>query len=230
MAHLKRLPAPRSWAIKRKGIKFIAKPMPGSHSISNSLPIVVILRDILKLVVNAREAKKLFNDKKVLVNKKPVKELNYPVGIMDILEIPEIGDNFIILFDENGKIYPQKVKKEYCNENLCKIIGKKILKKGILQLNLHNSWNILVDKNTKDAYKVGDSVLVSNKKIVKHLKLEKNAYIYLTSGKHVGSFGAVESIKAFKGVQDAKVTFKIGNETFETLKEYAFVVDKDLRK
>lgn len=55
--HLKRLFAPKTWDIKRRGIKFIAKPIPGAHKISMSLPLNVILRDILKYANTNKEVK-----------------------------------------------------------------------------------------------------------------------------------------------------------------------------
>ncbi|MBW2977059.1 30S ribosomal protein S4e, partial [Candidatus Woesearchaeota archaeon] len=45
--HLKRNFAPRNWKIKKKGMKFVTKPSPGPHKMNMSLPLNVIMRDIL---------------------------------------------------------------------------------------------------------------------------------------------------------------------------------------
>jgi len=49
MAHLSTLAAPKSWPIKRKGIKWITRPKSGPHNLKSSLPLIVVLRDMLKL-------------------------------------------------------------------------------------------------------------------------------------------------------------------------------------
>src|SRR3989344_2506025 len=101
--HLKRLTAPRTWQIKRKGIKFITRPLPGSHKLEASLPLIVILRDLLKIVKTTREANYLIKNKKVLVNGK-VMERRFGVGLMDILAIKEIDKRYRIILDRRGKL------------------------------------------------------------------------------------------------------------------------------
>ena len=62
--HLKRLAAPANWQIPRKVHKFVVRPLPGPHAMSESLPLLLIVRDILKYADNAREAKKINWDKR----------------------------------------------------------------------------------------------------------------------------------------------------------------------
>ena len=96
-----------------------------------------------------------------------------------------------------------------------------LLVKGKVQLNFYDGKNKLAEKND---YKVGDSILLSlpDQKISKHLKLQKKATIFLTSGKHVGETGKIEDIA------ENKIIYKDHNgELVETLKEYAFVIGED---
>ena len=37
--HLKRIAVPKSWPIKRKENKWIARPMPGPHSLNHSISL-----------------------------------------------------------------------------------------------------------------------------------------------------------------------------------------------
>ena len=62
-----------------------------------------------------------------------------------------------------------------------------------MQVNFYNGNNMLVDKNE---YKVGDTLVLSlkDKNIVKHLKMEEGATVYLTKGKHVGSIGVLKKV------------------------------------
>ncbi len=75
--HLKRLPAPRSWTLSRKTDFWVAKPSPGPHPIEASVPLGLILRDMLKVCDTAREARHILNARPLeeftafLVEKKP---------------------------------------------------------------------------------------------------------------------------------------------------------------
>lgn len=224
--HLKRLNAPKSWPIKkRKGIKFITKPLPGPHSLNKSLPLNVLLKDILNYAQTTREVKKILNENKILVNNLVRKDQGFPVGCMDTISIPSISEYYRLVYNERGKFILKPIKKEEAGFKLHKIQNKTMLKGNKIQLNLEDGKNILVPK---DGYKVGDSVLLENNKIKKHLKLEKNALIFLTAGKHIGKVGILEEVYKPSPITETKISFKLNNKKFETLKKFAFVVEKDL--
>ena len=46
--HLTRLTAPKSWPIRRKGIKFIIRPQAGAHSLKNGISLSLVVRELLK--------------------------------------------------------------------------------------------------------------------------------------------------------------------------------------
>ena len=66
--HLKRHGMPTLWSVERKNEKFIAKPNPGSHKMKYVVPVVVLLRDILKYAKTSKEVKLILHDDEVLVN------------------------------------------------------------------------------------------------------------------------------------------------------------------
>ena len=221
--HLKRLFAPGSWPIKRKGIKFIVRPVPGPHQLKESMPLSLIFKDLLNIGETTREIKKILSSGKILVDNIPRKEIRFPVGIMDVIAIPETKQYFRILYDKNGKFIAHKISKEESEIKPRKIINKTILKGNKIQLNLYDGTNIIV---AKDEYKVGDSLILSGNKIKEVISLEKNCIIYLTGGKHVSNIGILEGIHRLPGSQPNKVIFKINDQTFETLRKYAFVIGK----
>ncbi|MDF1541094.1 MAG: 30S ribosomal protein S4e, partial [Candidatus Thorarchaeota archaeon] len=55
--HLKRLPAPKYWPIKRKHGKFTTKPRPGPHGREECLTLTILLREVLGRAENMREVK-----------------------------------------------------------------------------------------------------------------------------------------------------------------------------
>jgi len=221
--HLLRLNMPNTWPIGRKLSKWITKPIPGAHSIKNSLPLVVILRDVLGYARNAKEAKNMINNKNILVNKKT--KLNYrsPVGLFDVIEIPKLDERYIVLFNQKGKISLFPLKKEEAKGKLCKIKGKKLIKGGKIQLNFLDGRNIIT--NNKE-YKVGDSLYIDpeNNKVISHLPLKKDAIVYLIGGSHVGNIGKVKEIISKKDLQKKKIVYEREGEIRQTLREYIFVI------
>lgn len=219
--HLKRLTAPRSWKIKRKGITFVTRPKPGMHSKKNSTSINVVLRDMLEYAKTTRDVKMILADKGVLVDKKQIKDHRFSVGVMDIIEIPKINKCFRVLLNKKGNICLVEIKADETKIKLCKIVEKTVIKKGKIQLNLNDGRNIIIDKNN---YKTGDTLVIQfpEKKIKEHLKFEKGSSVYLSGGKHKGESGIAEEIKGSM----IKVKPKSG-EIFETSKKFAFVIGKE---
>jgi len=50
--HQKRIAAPRSWRIGRKTAYWTVKPRPGPHPGDRSMPLLLIIRDMLQLADN----------------------------------------------------------------------------------------------------------------------------------------------------------------------------------
>ena len=219
--HLKRLVAPKSWKIKRKGIVFVTRPKPGMHSKKNSISLNLVLRDMLKYAKTTRDVKVILSKGDVLVDGKQRKDHRFSVGVMDLIEIPKIKDCFRVLLNKKGNISLVKLKPDEAKIKLCKVVGKTIIKKGKMQVNLNDGKNILVDKND---YKTGDTLVVEvpEHKIKEHLKFEKSAFVYLSGGKHKGESGIIEEIKN----SIIKVKPESG-ESFETSKRFAFVIGRE---
>lgn len=219
--HLKRIVAPKSWTIKRKERTFIIRPSPGPHKIECSMPIAVILRDVLERSKTMKETKVILNKGLVLVDNIVRKEPSFPVGIMDTLSIPSLNEYYRLMYDKKGKLFLHPIKKEESAEKACKIIGKTIMKGKKIQLNLYDGRNLIVPK---DEYRVGDSVVLHEGKIKKHLKFEKGAKIYLIAGKYIGSSGILEHVQSFDSNSPDIITLKIENEKIKTRKDCAFVI------
>ena len=219
--HLKRLVAPRSWKIKRKGITFVTRPNPGMHSKKNSTSINVVLRDMLNYAKTTRDVKMILADKGILVDKKQVKDHRFSVGIMDIIEMPKIKKCFRVLLNKKGNICLVEIKGDEAGIKLCKIVEKTVIKKGKIQINLNDGRNVITDKNN---YNTGDTLVIEvpEQKIKEHLKFEKGSFVYLSGGKHKGESGIADEIKN----SIIKVKPESG-ESFETSKKFAFVIGKD---
>jgi small subunit ribosomal protein S4e len=91
-SHLKRLNAPRTWKIKRRGLKFVTRAKPGPHTMDKSMPLNILMRDMLGHVKTNRDVKTVVKAKDIQVNGKAVSEIRYPVGLFDVLQIPKLGE------------------------------------------------------------------------------------------------------------------------------------------
>lgn len=223
MAHLKRLTAPKSWILRKKETTFIATPSPGPHKKSTAMTLNMVVKDMLKLTTTTRETRRILHEGKILVDNVIRKEHHFPVGVMDIITIPSLKQSYTMLYSEKGKFTLKKLSADP-KEKPCKIIGKRTLPRKKIQINLYDGKNVLVDK---DSYRVGDTVMMADGKIKRHLKLAEGALIYLIGGKHVGATGKLTTIKKFKGMENDRITIETKNGTIETLKDYAFVIDKE---
>lgn len=222
--HLKRISAPKIWNIKRKERKYIARPVPGPHKLEECITASILIKDFLGQAKTKKEVTSILKNKKILVNKAAIQDRRYPIGVMDIIEIPDLKEKYILLYNKKGDFVLNHIKDS--SARLCKIIGKTSVKKGKIQLNLDNGWNILLDKNN---YSVDDALLVDleNKKVKSHLKLEKDALVYFVGGSYKGSIGKLQKIRESEGSEETKIVFSIDNKNCVTLKKYAFVIGRE---
>jgi len=216
--HLSRLAAPKTWQLKRKGVKWVKRPLPGAHAMDRSISLNLVLRHLLNYARTNKEAKSVLNNQEIFVDGIRRKDPKFAIGIMDILSIPKIEKYFRVLLTTKGKIKLLPISENEANIKLCRIKNKTPVKKKI-QLNLGDGRNVLVEK---DEFKTRDTLVIEvpSQKIKESLKLEKGNLIYLIKGKHVGETGVVEEIN--KG----KLIYKRDKKTFETDINFAFVVGK----
>ena len=100
MKHLKRRKIPKSWPISRKGTKYVIKP---SFGLRNGLPLVVALRDVLKVAKNRKEVKKAIHEKNILINGSTVKEEKTNVQLFDKITLVPSKTNYQLNLSANGK-------------------------------------------------------------------------------------------------------------------------------
>ena len=66
--HIKRMAAPKSWAIPRKTSHWVTKPSPGPHRAERSMPLLSVVRDMLGLCDNSREARLIIGSRGITVD------------------------------------------------------------------------------------------------------------------------------------------------------------------
>lgn len=223
--HLKRHKSPAFWPIHRKSRTWTFKTSSGPHNFESSIPTTIIIRDQLKYAKTAREAKQLLKNGKLIIDGKPRLDEKFPVGLMDVLTIPDTGENFRVLPDHGGKLRLLPISVAESQFKLCQIDNKTTQPKGKVQLNLHDGQNVIVDAEA-DHYKVKDvlKIKVPEKEIQAHIEFKTMQQCIITGGRSQGAQGLIIGIGTEPGWKRTVVIRNKENEDFRTLARYVFVV------
>ena len=231
--HLKRKPAPKTWSIHRKEEVWTIKPKPGPHPISRCLPLALVVRDILGFAKTRKEAETIISQGKIRVNGKIRREERFPVGLMDVISIPEIEKAYRILPSEKGLVL-HPIKTEEAVFKIYRIENKTTLKDGHAQLNLHDGTNIKVQvkdpsKPEEDIYKTLNSLKVSipDLGILEYMKLDEGVPAMIVGGKNIGVHGKIVSIEEKPGQKRRNFLVTIEDKKrnrFQTILDFVFVV------
>lgn len=232
--HLKRMPAPIIWPIPRKSFKWSVKPKPGAHPIEQSVPLLLIIRDMLGLAKTRREVKLILSEGNVKLDGKTRREDDYPAGLMDVLEIAAVNKAYRLLPSPEKGLVLHNIDGEERGFKLCKIVNKTSVKKGHLQLNLHDGRNILVKvtdphHREEDIYTVSDllKIKIPDSEILGHLKFDEGILAIVTEGKNRGRWGRVVKIGREVGSYSRTITLQDDKENqFETIIDYVFPIGK----
>lgn len=221
--HLKRTSMPKSWPVKKKNIKFIAKPNAGSHKLKYVSSMVILIRDVLKFASTSKEVKRVLHQEEILVNGKRIQDIKAAIGMFDVIEIKKLAEKYILLFDEVGRIKLVPTKED--------LIYLKVSKKTVTpgkkyQLNFMNGFNFFVTKKEFIGTKVNDTVVYdfAKKKMSSILNLKENNFVYVFDGKFQGKFGQVKSFISYNGVAKDVVSLDVEGVEQNTAKDYCFVV------
>lgn len=232
---LKRKPAPRFWPIHRKEFIWVTKPLPGAHSLENCLPLTIVLRDILGFAKTRKEAKRIVSQGKVYVDGRVRRDDRFPVGLMDVISIPEVEKFFRIIPSSKG-LTLHTINKKESDFKLCRIEDKKTVKNGNLQLNLHDGSNILVkaadqEEPQEDTYQVLDTVKVSlpEREILEQIEMKEKDFAVITGGKNIGKYGKILEIEEIEGRKRRKALVTIKDERenkYQTILNLIFAIGK----
>jgi small subunit ribosomal protein S4e len=233
--HLKRLAAPWFWPILRKEYKWVVKPSPGPHPINRSMPLLTVIRDVLGYAKTAKEAKYIIYSGKVLVDGVVRKDYRFPVGIMDVVAIPEIELYTRFIPYPTKYLWFTKIPKEEANLKIVRIEDKVIVKGGHIQLNLLDGRNIVIrvkdPKQPAEAtnFATLDSLLIEvpSQQIIQHIKLDIGKIAIVIDGKNVGRIGKIVNMDVKPGLKRRRsvVTLEdMQGHRFQTILDYIMVV------
>jgi len=230
--HLKRLAAPAFWPILKKEYKWVVKPSSGPHPINRSIPLLVLIRDVLKIAENAREAKRVIFDGDVLVDGRVVRGYRFPLGVMDVVAIPKINTYLRIVPHHVKYLWYINIPEGEASLKLVRIENKTLIKGNKVQLNLVDGRNIVVGREEAQKYRTLDTLLIEvpSQTIVQHIPLGLNKVALVIDGRNAGRIGRVVEIQERPGIKRKQylVTLEesLGHR-FQTILDYIMVVGED---
>jgi len=230
---LKRNPAPRFWPLHRKEFVWVVKPSSGPHSLANCFPLSLVLRDILEVAKTRKEAKTIISQGKVYVDGKVRRKDDFPVGLMDVISIPELNKFFRITPFHKG-LFLNPISKEETRFKLCRVEDKTTVEKGYMQIALHDGSNILakaaasenpqeINYETFDVLKLG----LPEKQVADRLKTKEGNLAVITGGKNIGKQGRIVEIEKTEAKKRRNALVVIEDEKgnrYQTILDFVFSI------
>ena len=191
---MKRLAAPKTWDISRKSDRFVFKPMPGPHPISTGYSLGVVVRDLASMARLSRELRLILKTGKVLVDGAERRTPRFPVGLFDVVSVPEEGVDYRLVPSRKG-LSLAKVPAEEAKRKLCGVKSKTKVKGGHIQYGLHDGRSLLDDSLNLSS---GDALLLElpSQKVLGHAKLAKGSLGLVLTGDRAGQIGRISDVKA----------------------------------
>jgi small subunit ribosomal protein S4e len=200
---------------------------------STSVPLLLIVRDVLALARTRREAQMMVSEGHLKVDGKTRKRDDFAVGLMDVIEVPALEKAYRVLPTPYRVLRLHGITGDETGFKLCKVTNKVSVKGGHTQLNLHDGRNILLtasdtvqnDVATRDVLKIA----VPTNEILDRIKFERGILAIVSSGKNVGRWGEVVSAPTGKSRHTPTVTLQDSEgQSFETVIDYVFPVGKGI--
>ncbi len=165
------------------------------------LPLSLVLRDILGVAKTRKEAKKIISQGKVHVDGKVRRKDDFPIGLMDVISIPDLKKFFRVTPSRKG-LFLDPIRKKEASFKLCKVEDKNTVASGHVQIALHDGSNILAKTAESDNrqgvnYETFDVLKLSlpEKQVVDQLKTKEGNLAIITGGKNIGKQGRIVEIE-----------------------------------
>jgi len=231
VGRLKRNPAPRFWPIHRKEAVWIVRPSSGPHSLEKCLPLSIVFRDILKVAETRKEAKKIISQGKVYIDGKVRLEDDFPVGLMDVISMPDLNKFYRVLPSHKGLfLYP--ISKEEASFKLLRVEDKSMVKEGKSQIAFHDGTTLLAKAEGSENEAVYETfatlkLALPEKQVLDQLKTRKGNIAIITGGKNIGKQGKIIEIEKTEAKKRRNALVVVEDEKggrYQTILDFVFSI------
>ncbi len=213
---VKRTTVPAFWQIARKDKRFVVRTSPGPHPKSYSYPLLVVLRDILGLAKTRREALSVLNEGKIKVDGRVVKSEAFPVGLMDVINLVDVGQCYRMV-PSFGRLVPVEIAEKEKDLKLCMVKSKKTGKGAKIGYGLHDGRLIFPEAEVDIKPGDGCIIKVPTQEFQGSFRLNKGSLALLIRGERSGEVATVEDVKPGTYQRGAIATIRFADGTTSEL-------------
>jgi small subunit ribosomal protein S4e len=170
------------------------RPSTGPHKLRECVPLCILLRERLKYALTNKECMQICMERCVKIDGKVRTDHNFPVGIMDVIELEKSGDRFRLLMDTKGRFVLHRVDKEETAYKLCRVVKTYVGAKKVPMAVTHDARTIRYpdpDVKASDSVKVD----IATGKMTEFIKFEVGALVLVTKGHNAGRVGTLQHIE-----------------------------------
>ncbi|MFX0014711.1 MAG: 30S ribosomal protein S4e [Promethearchaeota archaeon] len=233
--HRKRLSAPITYPIMRKHGIFTIRPYPTRSTIESSIPLGIVIREMLGYAKTLSEVKRILIKKLIKVDGKIQTNYKFGVGPMDVLEITQT-EQFFRLTPYRGKrrlkLHP--ISEEEAHKKILSIKGKKTVKGGFVQLNFHDGRNYLMNPENEHEFPISELAVkdsiqfnLDKKTIEDHYPFATNNTALIMGGHNVGLVGKIKEIETQSGRKMRNVTLETEEGEIETTDQHLIIIGRE---
>lgn len=179
-----------------------------------------------------KEGKLILSQGKVIVNGKVYKKDDIPVGLMDVIAMPD-SDKYYRVMPSHKGLYLASISKDESKISLLRVENKTTVHNGV-QIAVHDGSNMLIKvadpKNpTEVTYETFDVLKVAypEKTVLQTLKTKEGNFAVITGGKNIGKQGKiveVEKTEAKKRRQALVVIEDSKGTRYQTILDFVFSI------
>ena len=223
--HLKRLNAPHKWLLSKVGGIYATKPSQGPHKLRSCMPLIVLLRNKLKLALNAREAKLIVKAKEgnIAIDGKVRKDPKFPIGCMDVVSLLKANVDYRVLYDAKGRFGLVKIGKDEAQYKLCKVKNKMMGPKKVPYIVTDDGRTLRYPNPEIKKYDTIKLNLDSNE-ITGFYKYKIGAQVIIDGGNNIGRVGEIVNIEKHPGSYEIVHIKDLAGKIFNTKLSNLFVI------
>lgn len=229
---LKRQMMPVFWQVPRKAYRFAVRPIPGPHPMDRCYPLGILLRDVLKVVNNMREAEKVLSYGYVYVDGVRRFDIHFPLGLMDVIELQPLNKAYRLVPKDGLILKPVELAGDGEEKRLkiCKVKRKTTVKGGRIQYTLHDGRNILDGSAGRlDGITVNDSILIRlpEQEVIDAVRMDNGALVMITAGENAGLIGRIVDMKHGTVTLPKRIIVESDSRRLEVSTDSAIVIGRD---
>lgn len=219
----KRLSSQKVRSLLRKEKKWTVKSRPGPYGKKTAIPLGLLARDLIGFGDSMKEVKIALNERAVRVNGVVRTDYRFNIGLFDVVDVEVSKKRYRIVLTRKGSIIAMEVPLKGNPFKLCKVTGKKVLKKGLMQITTNDGTVLRIEK---EKLNVGDSIKLGlpEKKIEAVYEMKKGNKAYITGGRHTAELATIKEIIQGTVNRPKLVVLEGKEESFKTIAENVYVV------